>query len=74
MSIQHGRVVQNRHDIPTNFIGQGMQRLIKGYYSIADEELLQLLELAHRTKASLLRNRWEHSAEGEPFSLLKFLV
>jgi D-serine dehydratase len=33
---------------PSDFVGRAMQRLIDGYYTIADEELFRLLALAHR--------------------------
>lgn len=33
---------------PSGFVGRAMQRLIDGYYTVADEELFRLLALAHR--------------------------
>lgn len=33
---------------PSGFVGRAMQRLIDGYYSVADEELFRLLALAYR--------------------------
>ena len=33
---------------PSGFVGRAMQRLIDGYYTVADEELFRLLALIHR--------------------------
>lgn len=33
---------------PSGFVGRAMQRLIDGYYTVADEELFRLLALTHR--------------------------
>lgn len=33
---------------PSGFVGRAMQRLIDGYYTVADEELFRLLALAHQ--------------------------
>jgi D-serine dehydratase len=33
---------------PSGFVGRAMQRLIDGYYTVADEELFRLLALAYR--------------------------
>lgn len=33
---------------PSGFVGKAMQRLIDGYYTVADEELFRLLALAYR--------------------------
>ncbi len=33
---------------PSGFVGRAMQRLIDGYYTVADEQLFRLLALLHR--------------------------